>query len=126
MCFPSETSYVYDINGKVLTSFHDEANREVVPLYKISPDLKRAVLAIKDSHFFDYHGINLGGLGRALLVNWQSGSVVEVGSILTNCMVRNIFLSQQRKFSRKVAEAVLAIRLEQILTKNKILEMYLN
>lgn len=124
--FPSETSYIYDINGKVLASFHGEANREVVPLDKISPDLKRAVLAIEDSYFFDHPGINPGGVGRALLVNWRSGSVVEGGSTLTMQLVKNIFLSQQRKFSRKVAEAVLAIRSEQILTKDQILEMYLN
>lgn len=123
---PSETSYVYDINGKLLASFHGEANREVVPLDKISPDLKRAVLAIEDSHFFDHPGINPGGVGRALLVNWRSGSVMEGGSTLTMQLVKNIFLSQQRKFSRKVAEAVLAIRSEQILTKDQILEMYLN
>lgn len=124
--FPSETSYIYDIKGKLLASIHGEANREVVPLDKVSPDLKRAVLAIEDSHFYDHPGINLGSVGRALLVNWQRGSVREGGSTVTMQLARNIFLSQERKFSRKVAEAVLAIRLEQILSKNEILEMYLN
>lgn len=124
--FPSETSYIYDIKGKLLASIHGEANREVVSLDKVSPDLKRAVLAIEDSHFYDHHGINLGSVGRALLVNWQRGAVREGGSTVTMQLARNIFLSQERKFSRKVAEAVLAIRLEQILSKNEILEMYLN
>lgn len=124
--FPSETSYIYDIKGKLLASLHGEANREVVPLDRISPELKRAVLGIEDSHFYYHHGINLGSVGRALLVNWQKGSVVEGGSTISMQLVKNIFLSQQRKFSRKVAEAVLAIRLEQILEKNQILEMYLN
>ena len=124
--FPSETSYIYDVKGKLLASVHGEANREVVPLDKISPDLKRAVMAIEDSHFYFHHGINLGSVGRALLVNWQRGSVVEGGSTVSMQLVKNVFLSQQRKFSRKVAEAVLAIRLEQILSKNEILEMYLN
>lgn len=123
---PSETSYFYDIKGKLLASIHGEANREVVPTAQMSPHLKRAVLAIEDSHFYFHHGINLSSVGRALLVNWQRGSVVEGGSTLTMQLVKNIFLSQQRKFSRKVAEAVLAIRLEQILTKDQILEMYLN
>jgi len=123
---PSETSYFYDIKGKLLASIHGEANREVVPLDKISPDLKRAVMAIEDSHFYYHHGINLSSVGRALLVNWQRQTVVEGGSTLTMQLVKNIFLSQQRKVSRKVAEAVLAIRLEQILTKDQILEMYLN
>ncbi|HCF30448.1 MAG TPA: penicillin-binding protein [Cyanobacteria bacterium UBA11049] len=123
---PSETTYIYDIKGKVLASIHGEANREVVPLDKISPDMKRAVMAIEDSHFYYHHGINFSSVGRAVLVNWQRGSVAEGGSTLTMQLVKNIFLSQHRKFSRKVAEAVLAIRLEQILTKDQILEMYLN
>ncbi|HEY9782867.1 MAG TPA: transglycosylase domain-containing protein [Leptolyngbyaceae cyanobacterium] len=123
---PSETTYIYDIKGKILASIHGEANREVVPLDKISPDMKRAVMAIEDSHFYYHHGINFSSVGRAVLVNWQRGSVAEGGSTLTMQLVKNIFLSQQRKFSRKVAEAVLAIRLEQILTKDQILEMYLN
>ena len=124
--FPSETSYIYDIKGKLLASVHGEANREIVPLDRISPDLKRAVLAIEDSHFYDHHGINLTSVGRALLVNWQRGSTVEGGSTLSMQLVKNIFLSKERKFSRKVAEAVLAIRIEQILKKDQILEMYLN
>ena len=124
--FPSETSYVYDIKGKLLASIHGEANREVVPLDKIAPDLKRAVLAIEDSHYYLHFGINPGGVARAFLVNWQRGSVVEGGSTITMQLVKNVFLSRDRKFSRKVAEAVLAVRLEQILTKNQILEMYLN
>jgi len=123
---PSETSYFYDINGKLLARIHGEANREVIPLDRMSPDLKRAVLAIEDSSFFSHHGINPSGVGRAVVVNWQRGSVVEGGSTLTMQLVKNIFLSPERKFSRKVAEAVLAIRLEQILTKDEILEMYLN
>ena len=124
--FPSETSYVYDIKGKLLASIHGEANREVVPLNKISPDLKRAVLAIEDSHFYLHHGINPNSAGRAFLVNWQRGSVVEGGSTLTMQLVKNVFLSPARNYSRKVAEAVLAIRLEQILTKDEIFGMYLN
>nr|WP_242038421.1 transglycosylase domain-containing protein [Chroococcidiopsis sp. [FACHB-1243]] len=123
---PSETSYFYDINGKVLASIHGEANREVIPLNKISPELKRAVLAIEDSHFYSHNGINISSVGRASIVNWQRGAVAEGGSTLTMQLVKNIFLTQQRRFSRKVAEAVLAIRLEQILSKDQILEMYLN
>lgn len=123
---PSETSYFYDINGKVLASIHGEANREVITLNKISPQLKRAVLAIEDSHFYSHNGINISSVGRASIVNWQRGAVAEGGSTLTMQLVKNIFLTQQRRFSRKVAEAVLAIRLEQILSKDQILEMYLN
>ena len=123
---PSETTHIYDIKGKLLASIHGEANREVVPLDKISPELKRAVMAIEDSHFYLHHGINPSSIGRALRANWEKGSVVEGGSTLTMQLVKNVFLSHKRAVSRKVAEAVMAIRLEQILTKDQILELYLN
>jgi len=123
---PTETTYIYDIKGKELASLHGEANREVVKLDKISPTLKRAVLAMEDSHFYLHHGINPNSVGRALLMNWERGTVVEGGSTLTMQLVKNLFLRPERKFSRKVAEAVMAIRVEQIFTKDQILEMYLN
>jgi 1A family penicillin-binding protein len=123
---PTETTYIYDINGTLLTRIHDEANREVVPLDNISPNLKRAVLAIEDSHFYLHHGINPGGIMRALVANIEQGETVEGGSTLTMQLVKNLFLSPNRSFSRKAAEAVLSIRMEQILEKNEILELYLN
>ncbi|MDJ0735369.1 MAG: transglycosylase domain-containing protein [Nostocaceae cyanobacterium] len=124
--FPSETSYIYDIEGRLLSSIHGEANREVVPLDNISPDLKRAVLASEDSDFYYHHGINPKGVGRAVVANWAAGGVREGGSTVTMQLVKNLFLSHKRAFTRKLAEGVLAIRLEQILPKDEILEMYLN
>lgn len=123
---PTETSYVYDVKGKLLSSLHGEANRRVVKLDRVSPELKRAVLAIEDSHFYHHQGINPTSIGRALLVNLKSGDVEEGASTLTMQLVKNIFLSHERTYSRKLAEAVLAIRVEQIFSKDEILEMYLN
>jgi len=123
---PTESTYIYDIKGKPIASLHGEANREVVTLDRISPNLKRAVLAIEDSHFYFHHGINPNSVGRALKANLDKGNVVEGGSTLTMQLVKNLFLSHKREFSRKVAESVLAIRLEQIFKKDQILEMYLN
>lgn len=123
---PTETTYIYDIKGKLISSIHGEANREVVPLNRISPNLKRAVLASEDGHFYSHQGINPSGVGRAVVVNLAAGGVKEGGSTITMQLVKNLFLSHRRAFTRKLAEAVLAIRLEQILEKNEILEMYLN
>lgn len=123
---PSETTHIYDVKGKLLSSIHGEANREVIPLDKISPDLKRAVLAIEDSYFYSHRGVNPGAIIRAFMANWEKGETVEGGSTLTMQLVKNLFLTPKRNFSRKVAEAVLALRLEQILTKTQILELYLN
>ncbi len=123
---PTETTYIYDVNGVELASLHDEANREVVPLNRISPYLKRSLLAIEDSHFYYHQGVNLTGVGRAVAANFKKGGVSEGGSTITMQLIKNLFLSQKRQFSRKLAEAVLSIRLEQIFRKDEILEMYLN
>lgn len=123
---PTETTHIYDMNGSPLARIHDEANRDVVPLNNISPHLKRAVIAIEDSSFFTHNGINPSGIIRALRANLEAKSTVEGGSTLTMQLVKNLFLTPKRAFSRKVAEAVMAIRLEQILTKDQILELYLN
>lgn len=123
---PSETSYIYDMGGQVLSSMHDEANRKVVTLDNISPDMKRAVMAIEDSHFYQHLGINPSSVVRALVANLSQGGVVEGGSTLTMQLVKNLFLTPERSLSRKAAEAVLAVRMEQVLEKNEILELYLN
>jgi penicillin-binding protein 1A len=123
---PSETAYIYDINGKLLLSLHDEENRDVVPLNQISPHLKRAVLAIEDSNFYHHRGINPIGIGRAMLANYQAGRTVEGASTLTMQLIKNLFLTPEQAVSRKISEAVLAMRLEQIFNKNEILDMYLN
>lgn len=123
---PSETSYVYDMNGQLLSSMHDEANRKVVSLDQISPHMKRAVMAIEDSHFYQHPGINPNSIIRALVANLTQGSVVEGGSTLTMQLVKNLFLTPEQSLSRKAAEAVLSVRIEQVLSKNEILELYLN
>jgi len=69
---PSETSYIYDINGTLLYSLHDEANREVVDINEVSPHLKRAVLAVEDSYFYTHNGINPSSVGRALMANLEA------------------------------------------------------
>lgn len=123
---PTETTYIYDVKGFQLASLHGEANREVVELNKISPHLKRALLAIEDSHFYYHQGINLNSIGRAVTANFKKGGVSEGGSTITMQLIKNLFLSQRREFTRKLAESVLSIRLEQIFRKDQILEMYLN
>jgi penicillin-binding protein 1A len=123
---PSETSHIYDVKGKHLASLHGEANREVVPLNDISPHLKRAVMAIEDSYFFSHKGVNFTSVGRAVKANFSKGETSEGGSTLTMQLVKNLFLTQKRVISRKVAEAVLAMRIEQVFTKDQIFELYLN
>lgn len=123
---PTETSYIYDVRGRLLSRLHGEANRKVVTLAQVSPNLKRAVLAIEDSHFYRHKGINPNSVGRAILANVASGGVTEGASTLTMQLVKNIFLTPQRQFTRKLVEAVMAVRVEQVFAKDEIFELYLN
>ena len=123
---PAETSYIYDIKGRLLTSLHGEANREIASLDQVSPELKLAVIAIEDSSFYRHQGLNPYSVGRAALANYRKGGVSEGASTLTMQLVKNLFLTRERTFSRKLAEAILAIRVEQVFSKDEILEMYLN
>ena len=123
---PVETTYIYDINGELITRLHGDVNREVVTLDRISPHLKRSVLAMEDAYFYTHKGVDPSGVGRAILANFTAGGTVEGGSTLTQQLVKNLFLSNERTLNRKVAEAVLAMRVEQVFTKEQILEMYLN
>ncbi|VEP15293.1 Penicillin-binding protein, 1A family [Hyella patelloides LEGE 07179] len=123
---PSETNYIYDVKGRLLTSLHGEANREILTLEQISPELKRAVIAVEDSDFYQHRGINPYSIGRAVWANYQKGGVSEGASTITMQLVKNLFLTTERTLTRKLAEAILAIRVEQVFTKDEILEMYLN
>jgi penicillin-binding protein 1A len=123
---PSETTHIYDVKGKLLASLHGEANREVLPLDEISPHLKRSVIAVEDSNFFQHTGINLVSVARAMRANMSEGQTVEGSSTLTMQLVKNLFLSPERAYSRKIAEAVLALRIEQVFGKPQILGLYLN
>jgi penicillin-binding protein 1A len=123
---PSETTHIYDVKGKLLASLHGEANREVLALNEISPHLKRSVIAVEDSSFFQHQGINLISVGRAMRANMSEGHTVEGSSTLTMQLVKNLFLSPERAYSRKIAEAVLALRIEQVFGKDQILGLYLN
>lgn len=123
---PAETSYIYDVKGRLLTNLHGEANREVASLKQVSPNLKLAVVAIEDSNFYRHSGLNPYSIGRAALANYKKGGVSEGASTLTMQLVKNLFLTHERTFSRKLAEAILAIRVEQVFSKDEVLEMYLN
>jgi len=123
---PRQTSYIYDIKGRLLNTFHGEENRKLVELDEVSPYLKLAVLAIEDSHFYQHEGINLNSILRASRANWVKGDVVEGASTITMQLVKNLFLSKERTFNRKLPEAVLAMRIERVFSKDEILEFYLN
>jgi 1A family penicillin-binding protein len=103
----------------------DEQRRDV-SLDQISPFLVKAVIAVEDHRFYRHPGIDPVGLGRAVWRNLRSGGVVQGGSTLTQQLARTLFLSNERTWARKSKEALLSVMLEQVLSKDQILELYLN
>ncbi len=97
-----------------------------VPLDQMPAYLIHAILATEDRRFFDHFGIDIIGTGRALTVNARSQGVVQGGSSITQQLAKNLFLSNQRTFDRKISEAFLALWLEGHLTKKEILQLYLD
>jgi penicillin-binding protein 1A len=123
---PSESTLVYSADGKVLARFHREENRSVVPLSKISIYLQKAVIAAEDPRFYDHHGLDFWGIIRAAIKNFAYGRVVEGGSTITQQLARNLFLTKKKSLVRKLAEALIALKIEHHYTKEEILELYLN
>jgi 1A family penicillin-binding protein len=103
-----------------------EEHRRDVPLDRISPYLRNAVVAVEDHRFLRHRGIDPIGLGRAVVRDIRTLSLAEGGSTLTQQLARTLFLSGSRDFTRKGKEAVLALMIEQRLSKTQILELYLN
>jgi len=99
---------------------------ESVPLDEIPDHLVKAVLATEDRRFYDHYGIDLQGISRAFITNTEAGGVVQGGSTITQQLAKNLFLSNERTYQRKINEAFLAIWLEAHLSKNEILKLYLD
>ncbi|MGB0084778.1 MAG: PBP1A family penicillin-binding protein [Rhodomicrobiaceae bacterium] len=97
-----------------------------VPLEEIPDNLIKAVLATEDRRFFDHFGIDVLGTFRAMVANVQANDVVQGGSSLTQQLAKNLFLTSERSFERKVKEAFIALWLEARLTKKEILKLYLD
>ena len=103
-----------------------DPRRREVPLERVSPPLRAAVVAIEDHRFFKHHGIDPRAVARALWHNLRAGGRTEGASTITQQLARTLFLSRERSVSRKAREAVLALLLESLLSKDRILELYLN
>ncbi len=122
-----ERTQVYDRGGHLIEVLHDEQDRIVVPLASMPQVLRDAVLAAEDERFYEHHGIDDRGILRALLANVLQGQTVQGGSTITQQLVRNAYPDlRDRSLVRKVKEASLAAQLEERMSKDEILEAYLN
>lgn len=119
------STIVYDRNQKVITRLFHE-NRTWVAFDQISPYMKQAVIAAEDSAFYEHGGLDFSAILRALWIDITHKSVRQGASTITQQLARNLFLTQEQTLDRKIREAILALRLERVFTKDRILEMYLN
>ena len=125
----AERSMIYDALGNLqgtMTNRNDPQNRSQVSLKDIPETVIGPVLAAEDAHFYDHKGINIRSILRAVDANLESGSISQGGSTITQQVVKNSLVGDERDLSRKLREAFLAIELEKQMTKDEILERYLN
>jgi len=122
---PNIITKVYSDTDELIAEFFIE-KRIMVEFEQMPLRLKQATLAVEDSGFYYHLGIDPKAILRASIVNYRAGRVVEGASTITQQLTKTLFLSPQKKFERKIREAILAIRMELIFSKDEILEMYLN
>ncbi len=125
---PATATRVYAGDGTLIGEFSEQ--RRIYVTYNQVPErVVQAFLAAEDSSFFSHGGIDVSGVGRAMfknVFNVLSGNRLEGGSTITQQVAKNVLLSDETKLNRKLKEAILAARLETVLTKEQLLELYLN
>jgi penicillin-binding protein 1A len=121
-----QRSVVLSKDGKVLATLAGAENRVVVSLKRIPLSVQQAVIAIEDAKFYEHHGVDPAGLLRALLFNVKSGGTYEGGSTITQQLIKNTLVGNERTIDRKIKEARLAVLLEKQMSKHQILQAYLN
>ena len=123
----AQSTKIYDRTGKIiLWDIHSDIQRTVVPLADISRHIKNATIAIEDSSFYQHNGLDFSGIFRATLVNLKSGKLSQGGSTISQQLVKNTLLTTDKTFARKIKEIILTLKIEKKLSKDKILELYLN
>ena len=103
-----------------------ELRHQWVPYSRISNNLKRALIAAEDSKFLDHEGFDWEGIQKAYEKNQKKGKIVAGGSTISQQLAKNLFLSSKKAFWRKAEEAAITVMLEQMMSKRRILEIYLN
>ena len=122
---PPLVSSLYARDGSLIGEFYTE-RRFLVPLQQVSPYLIKAFLAAEDVRFYEHAGVDLQGIIRAFYRNWEAGEIIQGGSTITQQVVKSLLLTPEKTWIRKLKEALLAYRIDQSLSKDQILELYLN
>ena len=122
----SQRSYVYAVDGSLIATLQEEENRAPITLDEVPDHVINAVLAVEDSGFWDHKGVNVRATVRALLSNVDAGGTTQGGSTITQQLIKQSVLTSEQTFDRKTREVFLAVRLEEQMSKEEILERYLN
>ncbi len=124
----TESSVIVDENDNVIEQIHDpNENREIVPLNQTPKYLQNAFIAIEDHRFEEHPGIDIRRIAGALVNNFRVGDATAQGaSTITQQLVKNLYLTDKKSWERKIMEAYLSIKVERVLSKDQILENYLN
>lgn len=122
---PNLSTSLYDANSNLVSQLYTE-QRTLTRLSDVPLNLQNAIIAKEDPRFYQHAGFDLKGIMRATINNLAHGKVVEGGSTITQQLARNLFLSGERTFARKIKEALLALQIEKYYTKKEILELYCN
>lgn len=123
---PKQSTQFFDKDGKLIANTFKDENRDYVKYDDIPARIIEGLVAIEDTQFFEHYGVNPDAISRAMIKNIKAGGYVEGASTLTQQLIKMLVLTREKKLIRKVKEALLAIRLETMLTKEEILERYLN
>ncbi len=121
-----QSTQIFDRNGILLYTIYGQKNQTFLPLSKIPKISQEASIAIEDKDFYHHGPIDIRGIARALYVNFFHKSVQQGGSTITQQLVKNSLLTQDRTVVRKIKEIILSFATELVYSKNQILELYLN
>ena len=122
---PAATTLILDDQGKTISAIYKE-NRYLVDLGKVPKLMGKAFVAAEDSRFFQHGGVDGWSILRALIHNLRVGGKGQGGSTITQQVARSLLLSPEKTYTRKIKEAILAYRIDKVLSKNDILHIYLN
>ncbi len=121
-----QNSYILDRHGEIVSEIYGPVNRINLTYDEIPENVKGAFLSAEDQSFYEHKGFDLAGIARAFIVNYQNESTSQGGSTITQQLVRNVYLSGEKTYERKLTELLYAYQLEQKLSKEKIIELYVN
>lgn len=123
---PSQTSIIYDADGEVISFIKGEKEADYVEYEDIPAEFVTAMVSIEDKRFYQHEGIDVIALFRSVKAIIESGSLSQGGSTITMQLARNIYLDTEKRWERKAKEMFIAVELEKVYSKNKIMEYYLN